>query len=116
MFKCLILVIRSTLEKNEQKNELKLNQRRPRNHHTQQASDILIFFCDNGDIKWLFSVQQCALEFKSFPTSPRKPNLESGRESYNLGKFNARKKQSAYMNSACRDIELYATTLKQRRN
>ena len=44
MFKCIILVIRSTLEKMSKK-ELERNQRRPRSHHTQQAYDLLIFVC-----------------------------------------------------------------------
>ena len=99
------------------KNELKWNQRRPRSHYTQRASDLLIFFffCVNGGIRWNFSAQQCVLEFKSFSMSPRTPNLESGLESYNLRKFTTKKRQSADEQDMSRHPCSHATALKQRR-
>ena len=70
--------------------------KKTRSHHTQQAFDFFIFFsCVNESIKWLYYVQKCILEFKIFPTSPRTPNSEFGHESYNHGKFIAKKMQCA---------------------
>ena len=48
---------------------------------------VFLFFYVNGSITWYRTLYEWILNFKSFPIVPRTPNLESGLESYDLGKL-----------------------------